>query len=252
MSQPNRIKNEEDRVTSLYLRLSRDDEQCGESNSISNQKALLTDYAKRNKFLNVKIFVDDGVSGVTFNRGGFEEMIEMVESGCVGIVIVKDMSRLGRNYLEVGQLTETVFPMCNVRFIAVNDGVDSDKGEDDFTPFRNIMNEWYAKDMSRKMRSALKTKSKQGYAIGQPPYGYKYDTVDPRRWVVDDEAAEIVRYIYSLRQNKISTIEIAIKLKREKVLIPSLYAQQKGYKNPTKKSVRGEYLWDKSMWNFLR
>lgn len=121
------------------MRLSRDDELEGESNSISNQKALLTDYARRNKFKNVRIFVDDGVSGVTMNRNGFQEMMALVEAGKVSTVIVKDMSRLGRNYLEVGQLTETFFPMHNVHFIAVNDGVDSDKGEDDFTPFRNIM-----------------------------------------------------------------------------------------------------------------
>lgn len=245
MAQPNIILEED--ITALYLRLSRDDEQDGESNSISNQKALLTDYAKRNKFRNIRIFVDDGVSGVTFNRDGFKEMLELIEAGKVSTLIVKDMSRLGRNYLEVGQLTETILPMHNVRFIAVNDNADSDKGEDDFTPFRNIMNEWYAKDMSRKMRSTLKTKSKQGYAIGQPPYGYKRDEIDKHRWIIDLEAADIVRHIYSLRQDGVSVNEIADILKREKQLIPSLYAQQKGYKNPTKRAVRGEYLWDKSI-----
>jgi Site-specific recombinases, DNA invertase Pin homologs len=245
--------NIEEKVTALYLRLSRDDEQSangigtGESNSISNQKALLTDFAKRNKFRNIKVFVDDGVSGVTMNRDGFKEMLTMVKADQVSTIIVKDMSRLGRNYLEVGQLTETVFPMHDVRFIAVNDGVDSDKGEDDFTPFRNIMNEWYAKDMSRKMRSTLRTKSKQGYAIGHPPLGYMYDTVDPKRWVIDPEGAEIVQHIYSLRQEGTSINEIALILKREKVLTPSLYAQQKGLKNPQKKATRGEYLWDHSM-----
>jgi site-specific DNA recombinase len=138
--------------------------------------------------------------------------------------------------------------MHNVRFIAVNDGVDSDKGEDDFTPFRNIMNEWYAKDMSRKMRSALKTKSKQGYAIGQPPLGYKYDTVDSKRWVIDPEGTEIVRYIYNnMRLNGTSINDIAKILKRKKVLIPSVYAQRKGFKNPKKQAVRGEYHWDTSM-----
>lgn len=133
--------NTEEKITALYLRLSRDDDLEGESNSISNQKALLTDYAKRNKFRNVKIFVDDGVSGVTMKRDGFQKMMALVEADKVSTVIVKDMSRLGRNYLEVGQLTETIFPMHDVRFIAVNDGVDSDQGEDDFTPFRNIMND---------------------------------------------------------------------------------------------------------------
>ena len=244
MSQPNIT---EERITALYLRLSRDDEQEGESNSISTQKAFLTDYTKRNKFRNIKIFIDDGVSGVTFNRDGFKEMLVLIEADKVETLIVKDMSRLGRNYLEVGQFTETVLPMHNVRFIAVNDGVDSDKGEDDFTPFRNIMNEWYAKDMSRKMRSALKTKSSRGYAIGLPPIGYKFDKEDTKRWVIDPEGADIVRHIYSLRQQGASTNEIAKTLKREKVLIPSLYAQRKGFKKPTKQAVRGEYLWDVSM-----
>ena len=165
----------------------------------------------------------------------------------VETLIVKDMSRLGRNYLEVGQLTETTFSMHNVRFIAVNDGVDSDKGEDDFTPFRNIMNEWYAKDMSRKMRSSLKAKSKQGYAIGRPPLGYKYDAVDTKRWIIDPEGAEIVRHIYAMRLSGTSTNDIARLLKREKILIPSVYAQRKGIKNPTKQTIRGEYLWDTSM-----
>ena len=240
MNQP----NIEEKITALYLRLSRDDEQEGESNSISNQKALLTDYAKRNKFRNIKIFVDDGVSGVTLNREGFKELLTLIEADKVSTLIVKDMSRLGRNYLEVGQLTEMTFPMHNVRLIAVNDGVDSEKGEDDFTPFRNIMNEWYAKDMSRKMRSTLRTKSKQGYAIGQPPLGYKYGAVDPKRWVIDPEGAEVIRKIYSLRQDGTSINDIAKILKREKILIPSIYAQRKGFKNPTKKAVRGEYLWD--------
>ncbi len=244
MAQPN-IK--EEKITALYLRLSRDDEQDGESNSISNQKALLTDFAKKNKFRNLKIFVDDGVSGVTFNRNGFKELLRLIEADQVAILIVKDMSRLGRNYLEVGQLTETTLPLHNVRFIAVNDGVDSDKGEDDFTPFRNIMNEWYAKDMSRKMRSALKTKSNQGYAIGHPPLGYMYDSVDVKRWIIDPEGAEVVRYIYSMRQQGTSINEIAKILKREKVLIPSVYAKRKGFKNPTKQAVRGECLWDTSM-----
>ena len=174
-------------------------------------------------------------------------MLALIEMDQVETLIVKDMSRLGRNYLEVGQLTETTFPMHNIRFIAVNDGIDSDKGEDDFTPFRNIMNEWYAKDMSRKMRAALKAKSKQGYAIGRPPLGYKYDAVDAKRWIIDPEGAEIVRHIYAMRLSGTSTNDIARLLKREKILIPSVYAQRKGIKNPTKQTIRGEYLWDTSM-----
>lgn len=236
-----------EKITALYLRLSRDDELNGESNSISNQKILLTDFAKKNKFKNIKYFIDDGVSGVTMKRPSFQKMIKQVEQDEVENIIVKDMSRLGRNYLDVGQLTETVFPMHNIRFIAINDGVDSEHGEDDFTPFRNIMNEWYAKDMSRKMRSAMRTKSKQGYAIGCPPYGYKHDDIDVKRWVIDDEAAEIVRYIYDLRKNGTSVNDIERLLKREKILIPSVYAVRKGFKKATKQSVRGEFFWDKSM-----
>lgn len=243
-----KVKEEFDsEITALYVRLSRDDELEGESNSISNQKALLTDYAKRHKFKNVRVFADDGVSGVTMNRNGFQEMMALVEAGKVSTVIVKDMSRLGRNYLEVGQLTETIFPMHNVHFIAVNDGVDSDRGEDDFTPFRNIMNEWYAKDMSRKMRSSMRTKSKQGYAIGRPPLGYMHDAENPKLWAIDPEGAEIIRHIYALRMDGTSVNEIAKRLRYEKVLIPSIYAERKGFKKPTRRASRGEYQWDTSM-----
>ena len=232
-----------DKITALYLRLSRDDDLEGESNSISNQKTLLTRYAKENGFRNVKVFIDDGISGVTFNRQGFKEMFKLIEDEQVGTLIVKDMSRLGRNYIEVGQLTESILPMHDVRLIAVNDGVDSEKGEDDFTPFRNIMNEWYAKDMSRKMRSTLKIKNSQGYAIGHPPYGYKYDEIDRKRWAVDEEAAEIVKHIFNLRKQGESMNEIAKILKKEKIYIPSVYAIKKGLKKPLAKPPLGEYLW---------
>ena len=238
---------EEEKITALYLRLSRDDDQQGESNSIANQRALLTDYAKKHKFRNVRVFIDDGVSGVTMKRNGFQEMYALIEAGGVSTVIVKDMSRLGRNYLEVGQLTEMVFPQHNVRFIAVNDSVDSAQGEDDFTPFRNIINEFYAKDMSRKIRSSMRTKSRQGFAIGAPPYGYKPDPENRRRWVIDEEAAEIVERIYDLRKKKTSITEIALMLRREKVLIPTAYAVSKGYRKPMRSSTRSEYLWEDSV-----
>ena len=249
MKQSRLPKNElyNDKITALYLRLSRDDDLEGESNSISNQKTLLTRYAKENGFKNVKIFIDDGVSGVTFNRQGFKEMFKLIEADQVETLIVKDMSRLGRNYIEVGQLTETILPMHDVRLIAVNDGVDSERGEDDFTPFRNIMNEWYAKDMSRKMRSALKIKNSQGYAIGHPPLGYKKDPGNPKRWIIDEEGAEIIRKIYNLRLNGESTIKISKILKNEKILIPSMYAYKKGYRKPAIKNPRNEYLWTVEM-----
>lgn len=249
LKQSNKTDNilHEEKITALYLRLSRDDDLEGESNSISNQRTLLTNYAKKNGFRNTKIFIDDGVSGVTFNRQGFKEMFKMIESDQVETLIVKDMSRLGRNYIEVGQLTETILPMHNIRLIAVNDGVDSAMGEDDFTPFRNIMNEWYAKDMSRKMRSTLRTKNSQGYAIGHPPLGYKKDPDNPKLWAIDDEGAEIIRKIYNLRKQGESTVNIAKLLKREKILIPSMYAAQKGYRKPSIKNPRNEYLWTVEM-----
>ncbi len=239
--------SKQERITALYLRLSRDDDLEGESNSISNQKTLLMNYAKQHKFKNIRVFTDDGVSGVTMNRSGFQELLALVEADQVAVLLVKDMSRLGRNYLEVGQLTETVFPMHDVRFIAVNDRVDSDLGEDDFTPFRNIMNEWYAKDMSRKMRSTLRLKSKQGYAIGTPPMGYTHDPEDPKHWIVDEEGAAVVRRIYAMRLNGTSITNIAQLLKRDKVLIPSVYAVRKGLRKTAPQHLRGEYLWDTSM-----
>lgn len=245
MKQSNRTNNilQSDKITALYLRLSRDDDLEGESNSISNQKTLLTRYAKEHGFKNAKVFIDDGISGVTFNRQGFKDMFKLIEANQVGTLIVKDMSRLGRNYIEVGKLTESILPLHDVRLIAVNDGVDSDKGEDDFTPFRNIMNEWYAKDMSRKMRGALKIKSSQGYAIEHPPYGYKYDEIDKKRWAIDEEAADVVRHIFNLRKQGESVNEIARILKKEKIYIPSVYAIKKGFKKPLKAAPLGEYLW---------
>ncbi len=245
MKQSNKTNNilQSDKITALYLRLSRDDDLEGESNSISNQKTLLTRYAKEHGFKNVKVFIDDGISGVTFNRQGFKDMFKLIEANQVGTLIVKDMSRLGRNYIEVGKLTESILPIHDVRLIAVNNGVDSDKGEDDFTPFRNIMNEWYAKDMNRKMRSTLKIKSSQGYAIGHPPYGYKYDEIDKKRWAIDEEAADIVRHIFNLRKQCESVTEIAKILKKEKIYIPSVYAMKKGIKRPLGKAPLGEYLW---------
>ncbi len=243
MAQPSK----QEKITALYLRLSRDDDLEGESNSISNQKTLLMHYAKQHKFKNIRVFTDDGVSGVTMNRSGFQELLALVEADQVAVLLVKDMSRLGRNYLEVGQLTETVFPMHDVRFIAVNDSVDSANGEDDFTPFRNIMNEWYAKDMSRKMRSTLRLKSKQGYAIGTPPMGYAHDPAEPKHWIVDEEGAAVIRRIYAMRLNGTSITEIAQLLKRDKILIPSVYAVRKGLRKTAPQRLRGEYLWDPSM-----
>ena len=233
-----------EKITALYLRLSRDDEQNGESNSISNQKAMLNDYAKKNGFKNTKVFIDDGVSGATFDRDGFREMLNLIEQDLVSTVIVKDMSRLGRNYLDVGKFTEIVFPQHNVRLIAIADGVDSDKGEDDFTPFRNIINEFYLKELSRKLRSSQRIKSKQGYAIGHPPFGYRRDPDEPKKWTVDDDSAVIVKRIFRMRLDGMSIQQIALTFKREKILTPAAYAEEKGYKVPARKTRRGEYFWD--------
>ncbi len=233
---------QEEKITALYLRLSRDDEKEGESNSISNQRKLLMDFAKKNKFRNIKVFIDDGVSGVTFNRNGFKSLMELIEQDMVSTLIVKDMSRLGRNHLEVGKLTDYIFPTYNVRFIAVNDGVDSERGEDDFTPFRNIMNEWYCKDMSRKLKSTLHLKSKQGYAVGHPPYGYRY-AEDKKKWIIDDESSEIVKRIFSMRLQGESINKIAEKLRQEKILIPSIYADRKGIRKSATKAPLGEFIW---------
>ena len=246
--QPNlEILIDDEEITALYLRLSRDDDQEGESNSIANQRAYLKEYAKKNHFRNVRIFVDDGVSGATFQRSGFQEMMALIEAGKIRTVIVKDMSRFGRNYIEVGQLTEITFPQHNVRLIAVNDGVDSAAGEDDFTPFRNIMNEWYLKDLSRKLRSAQRSKSAQGLAIRQPPFGYKYAEGDKKRWVIDEPAAETVCLLFELRLNPTSVNDIAKIMKSRRILIPSAYLAQSGIRAPKRTSEYGDYFWSSGM-----
>jgi len=239
---------EEGEITALYLRLSRDDDKEGESNSIANQRALLKDYARKHHFGNIRIFVDDGVSGATMqHRQGMMELINLVEADKVKTVIVKDMSRLGRNHIEMDHLVEIMFPMHDVRLIAVNDGLDSANGEDDFTPFRNVMNEWYLKDLSRKLRSAHRVKSSQGYAIGQPPFGYKYGTEDKKRWIIDEPAAETVRLVYQLRLEMTSVNDIAKILKSRRILIPSAYLAQSGLRAPKRTSVHGDFFWSVGM-----
>lgn len=186
-----------EKIDALYCRLSRDDEMQGDSNSILNQKDMLSKYAKERGFTNPRFFVDDGVSGSTFNRPGFQEMLAEVEAGNVRTVIVKDMSRFGRNYLQVGMYTEMTFPQYGVRFIAVNDGVDSEADTDnDLTPFRNVFNEWFCRDTSKKIRAVKRAKALQGKCPGRPPYGYRAVNGDNNVWEIDDEAAEIVREIY--------------------------------------------------------
>ena len=184
-------------ITALYPRLSHEDELSGESNSISNQKRILETYAKQNGFTNLRWYTDDGYSGANFQRPGFQAMLADIEAGKVGTVIVKDMSRLGRNYLQVGMYTEMIFPQKNVRFIAINDGVDSAQGENDFAPLRNIFNEWLVRDTSKKIKAVKRSKGMSGKPItSKPVYGYLMD--EDENFIVDEEAAPVVRQIYSL------------------------------------------------------
>ncbi len=184
-------------ITALYPRLSHEDELQGESNSISNQKRILENYARQNGFRNLKWYTDDGYSGANFQRPGFQSMLADIEAGLVGTVIVKDMSRLGRNYLQVGMYTEMIFPQKNVRFIAINDGVDSAQGDNDFAPLRNIFNEWLVRDTSKKIRAVKRSKGMSGKPVtSKPVYGYLMD--EDENFIIDEEAAPVVKQIYSL------------------------------------------------------
>ena len=219
-----------DKITALYCRLSRDDELQGDSNSIVNQKAILSKYAKENHFSNTAFFVDDGYSGTNFNRPSWGELLERIENGEVATLIVKDMSRLGRDYLKVGFYTEVLFVEKGVRFIAINNGIDSANQQDsDFTPFLNIINEWYAKDTSKKIRAVMKSKGEAGeYLCTNPPYGYMKDPDNKKKWIVDGEAAEIVKRIFALCLDGYGPSQIARILKEDKVITPTIHFQQTG------------------------
>jgi len=244
------MQNKSNKVTALYPRLSRDDDVQGESNSIVNQKKLLEKYAKENGFENIRFYVDDGYSGTNFNRPAFQEMISDIEAGYVTAVIVKDMSRLGRDYLQVGYYTDKFFPEYNVRFIAVNDGVDSAQGENEFAPFRNIMNEWYARDISRKVRSSQRLRGSAGVPLSLPPYGYIKDPDNPKRWIVDEEAAAVVRYIYKLCIDGSSEWKTASRLEQEQILKPTEYWKSKGIRKPGRSSFKDSpYFWHQSTVN---
>lgn len=215
----------ENRITALYCRLSQDDGREGESNSIVNQRSLLNEFARKNHFKNLQFFVDDGYSGTTFDRPQFRKMERLIENGEVGTVIVKDMSRLGRNYLQVGMYTDIVFPENNVRFIAINDNVDSDvQTEFDMTPIRNFCNELFARDTAKKIKTTFKMKGEQGEHLAtRPPLGYKKDEKDPNKWVIDEPAAEIIRKIFKLCMGGMGPQQIAKQLETEKVLTPTAY-----------------------------
>ena len=240
------METKKTKYTALYERLSRDDEMQGESNSITNQKKYLEEYARSQGFKNIRHFTDDGYSGVDFNRPGFQSLIAAVEAGEVDIVCVKDMSRFGRNYLKVGFYTEIMFPEKGVRFIAINNGVDSaNPSENDFTPFLNIMNEWYAKDTSNKIRAIFRSRMQDGKRCsGAIPYGYKRDPEDKNHLLIDEEAAKVVRRIFQMIIDGMGTKAIANKLSEEKVLIPSAYLEQSEHGQSRNHSYHDPYRWN--------
>lgn len=232
-----------EKITALYERLSRDDELEGESNSIVNQKKILEEYASKNNLTNIIHFTDDGISGTQFDRPGFMEMMNGVNTGNIGCIIVKDMSRLGRDYLKVGQCME-ILRQKGVRLIAINDNVDSFYREDDFTPFRNIMNEWYARDTSRKIQSTFRSKGESGkHTASTPPYGYIKDEKDKNKWIVDEKAAEIVRRIFNLTMDGAGPYKIAKILEADKIDIPAYHQQKMGYGLHQSKNFEYPYRW---------
>ena len=220
-----------DKITALYCRLSQDDILQGESNSITNQKAILKKYAEDNGFRNTSYYVDDGVSGTTFERDGFKAMMSDIEDGKVGIVITKDLSRLGRDYLKTGELIEMIFPDYDVRYIAINDGVDTFKSENELMAFKNIFNDWYARDCSKKIRAVFKAKGQSGKHLCPPVYGYKKSDTDKNLWVIDEPAAEVVRKIFKLCIDGYGPVQIARILTEQGIPTPTAYALSQGRDN---------------------
>ena len=230
-------------TAALCCRLSRDDNMDSESNSIQNQRKILQKAAKDKGYTDTVFFVDDGITGTTMKRPGFQKMLTAIEAGYISAVFVKDLSRLGRNYIEVGKLTEEFFPLHDIRLVAVSDGVDSDEGEDDFTPFKNIMNEYYAKDISRKRRIVNKMKGNAGVPLSPPPYGYIKNPDDPRFWVVEPEAAEVVRRIYRMALEGYGLAETAAQLAADGVVNPTYYWRSRGTSRGGSKSTVEPTKW---------
>ena len=245
MKQSNNKKSR-DVTAFLYERLSRDDNLEGESYSIGNQKKLLAKVAKEKGYTNLVHFLDDGISGVTMDRPGFVEMIRQLEQGKAAAVFVKDLSRLGRNYIEVGRLTEEFFPDHDIRLVAISDNIDTAEGENELAPIRNLFNEWYARDISKKRRISNKIKGNAGEPMGQPPYGYIKDPNDPKHWIVDDEAAQVVRRVYSMTLEGFGTEQIAAQLEKDDVLTPRAYWLTKGIKRPGKGKQQPPTKWNSS------
>ena len=230
-------------TAALYCRLSRDDNMDSESNSIQNQRKILQKAAKDKGYTDTIFFVDDGITGTTMKRPGFQKMLTAIEAGYISAVFVKGLSRLGRNYIEVGKLTEEFFPLHDIRLVAVSDGVDSDEGEDDFTPFKNIMNEYYAKDISKKRRIVNKMKGNAGVPLSPPPYGYIKNPDDPRFWVVEPEAAEVVRRIYRMALEGYGLAETAARLAADGVVNPTYYWRSRGTSRGGSKSTVEPTKW---------
>ncbi len=230
-----------DKITALYCRLSKDDMVDDESNSITNQKMILKKFADDNGFTNTSYYVDDGFSGTNFERDGFKAMMNDIENGKIGIVITKDLSRLGRDYLKTGELIEMIFPDYNVRYIAINDGVDTAKSENELLAFKNIFNDWYARDCSKKIRAVFKAKGQSGKHLCPPVYGYKHSETDKNLWVIDDEPAEVVRKIYRLCIDGYGPTQIARILTEQGVPTPTAYAISQG-RNTCHKNAK-TYRW---------
>ena len=234
-------------TAALYVRLSRDDNLEGDSYSVANQKKLLTKVAKEKGYRNLLTYCDDGISGVTMNRPGYIQMIQDIENNKISAVFVKDLSRLGRNYIEVGKLTEEYFPDNNIRLVAVSDCIDTYEGENELAPIKNLFNEWYARDISKKRRISNKIKGTSGEPLGLPPYGYRKDPDGSKFWVVDDEAAEVVRRIYDLTIAGYGTEQIAVMLEQEEILCPTYYWRSKGIGRGGIKSTNDNpYGWNRS------
>ena len=233
-------------TAALYCRLSRDDNMDNESNSIQNQKKILQKAAKDKGYSDTIFFVDDGITGTTMKRPGFQKMITAIEAGYISAVFVKDLSRLGRNYIEVGRLTEEFFPEHDIRLVAVSDNIDTAEGENELAPIRNLFNEWYARDISKKRRISNKIKGNAGEPMGQPPYGYVKDPDNPKRWIVDDEAAQVVRRIYSMTLEGYGTEQIAAQLEKDEILTPRAYWLKKGIKRPGKGKQQPATKWNSS------
>lgn len=230
-------------TAALYCRLGRDDNMDSESNSIQNQRKILQKAAKDKGYTDTTFFVDDGITGTTMKRPGFQKMLTAIEAGYISAVFVKDLSRLGRNYIEVGKLTEEFFPLHDIRLVAVSDGVDSDEGEDDFTPFKNIMNEYCAKDISKKRRIVNKMKGNAGVPLSPPPYGYIKNPDDPRFWVVEPEAAEVVRRIYRMALEGYGLAKTAAQLAADGVVNPTYYWRSRGTSRGGSKSTVEPTKW---------